>query len=188
MNYITHYYRVGDRPFKSLSTLSQDKAIEVIQRFNSEEALVYRRFKNPKKYLEERKTTENWIRHEFIKKGGKPAKGHPHYLVLVESEYIYEGYNRNCEKIHIPISSIDKAKISFTYPDSMISYWLAKSKKNEKFYQNKYHGRVFTFDEIIELLDEVKPTARIWEEDETRAYDFFIEAQLWSDDPILNYI
>ncbi len=188
MNFLTHYYKKGDQPFRSISELSKIEALRHISQYDPEEALVYRRFHNPEKYLEERNATEIWLYEEFKNKGGRPEKLFPYYLVLGESDYIFKGYNENCNIISIPIEQIDESKISFTYPDSMVSYWLKDQKSSEKYFQSKYHGVVFTLDEIFDLLREVEHFERVWEDEETRAFDFFVEAQLWTESPILGFL
>lgn len=186
MDFLSHYYKKDELPFRSLSELSQEEALAQINNYDPGEALVYRRFKNPHKYLEDRKKTEHWLYSEFNSKGGAPDKVFPHYLVLGESGYIFDGYNGECNKVTIPIDQIDKTKVSFTYPDSMVSYWLRDQKSSEAYFQPNYHGIVFTLDEVFELLDKVGHYEKVWESEETRSFDFFVEAQLWSDNPILD--
>jgi GrpB-like predicted nucleotidyltransferase (UPF0157 family) len=188
LSFLTHYHNPDDQPFQSLSTLSTDEALKIIGKFDPESADVYKRFKNPEKYLSERSEVEGWIRSEFIKKGGQPENLFPYYLVLGTSSYIYEGYNKNCSKIEISLSDLDLNKVSFTYTDSMVSYWLANKKKDEIYFEPEYHGKVFTYEEILQLIDKFGHPSDEWKEDITRSYDFFIEAQVWYDEPVRKFI
>lgn len=186
-NYLTHYYHKDENPFRTISSLSDDEAMKVIGKYDPSEALVYRRFKDPIKYLKERRTTELWLRDEFIKLGGKPVNKWPYYLVLGRSSYIFDGYNGECREIKLPMSEIDLEQVSFTYPDSMVSFWLSQ-RQDEEYYQPKYHGKVFTFDGIKKISADIKHEDNIWEKDKSRAFDFFVEAQIWSDEIIDSYI
>jgi hypothetical protein len=185
--YLTHYYHPDYPPFQSLSSLCTNEALKIIGKFDPESALVYRRFKQPEKYLSERRVVEEWIRNEFLKKGGQPENLFPYYLVLGTSSYIYEGYNKQCSKIEISLSDLDLNKVSFTFPDSMVSYWLANNKREEIYFRPEYHGKVFTYDELVQLIDKSGHPSDEWKQDVTRSYDFFIEAQIWYDEPIRKF-
>jgi hypothetical protein len=188
LSFLTHYYNPNDLPFQSLSSLCTVEALNIIRKFEYKSAVVYKRFKNPEKYLSDRKEVEGWIREEFIKKGGQPENHYPYYLVLGSSSYIYEGYNKNCSTIEVSLRDLDLNKVSFTYPDSMVSYWLASTKKEEIYFRPEYHGKVFVYKEIVQLLDKIGHSSNILKEDRTRVYDFFIEAQVWYDGPIKRII
>jgi hypothetical protein len=184
---LTHYYHKEELPFRSLSVLNREEALTIMIQLQTKEGTVYRRFKEPSKYLEARITTEKWLKEEFIIKGGDPKSLFPLYMVIENSTWIEEGYNGQSKKIQIPVSEFDSKEISFTYPDSMVSYWL-KDKKQEPFYQPEYHGQVFRLDEIHHLLKRFGLPVTEWKLEETRKYDIFIEAQIWNEQTILNYI
>jgi hypothetical protein len=82
---LTHYYDRADRPFQSLSALSDQDALEKISILQQRQGLVYRRFNNPENYLKLRRETEIWLRNEFINKGGKPESNYPYYFVVDRS-------------------------------------------------------------------------------------------------------
>ena len=46
------------------------------------------RFKDPLGYLHDRQRTEQWVRAEFIAKGGQPVEPYPIYMVLGFSPWI----------------------------------------------------------------------------------------------------
>ncbi len=179
---LTHYHHKSDRPFQTLSSVSDEKALNIITSLKERSGSVYRRFARPAEYLSHRRATESWLRSEFIKKGGKPIAKYPQYFVVNLSAWIEEGYDGQCKTIQIPISAFDPDRVSFTYPDSMISYWL-KSQTERDFYQPEYHGKVFGMREIHEIIDRFGIPDREWETDPTRKYDLFIEAQVWESIP-----
>ncbi len=176
---LTHYYDRADRPFQSLSALSDRDALKIISNLQQRNGLVYRRFKNPENYLKFRRETETWLRNEFIDKGGKPASSYPCYFVINRSIWIETGYAGNFNKLEIPISDFDLQQISFTYPDSMVSYWL-KTQTDKNYHQSEYHGRVFLLDEILKLINRLGIPDREWQTQSHRKYDLFIEAQVWN--------
>jgi hypothetical protein len=176
---LTHYYHQNERPFQSLSALSDRDALEIISSLQGRAGLVYRRFNNPESYLKLRRETENWLRNEFINKGGKPKSNYPHYFVVDRSTWIEAGYNGHFDRIEMPITSIDPEQISFTYPDSMVSYWL-QTQTDKDYYRSEYHGRVFSLAETTQLIDRFGIPDREWETQANRKYDLFIEAQVWN--------
>jgi hypothetical protein len=178
---LTHYYHQNDRPFQSLSALTDRAALTVVANLQHRQGLVYRRFKDPEHYLQLRRETERWLRTEFIKKGGKPVANYPQYFTVGRAVWIESGYNGNFERIQIPLTAFNAEQISFTYPDSMVSYWL-QSRSDREYYQPEYHGRVFSIDEITEIIDRFGIPDREWQDLPQRKYDLFIEAQVWSDD------
>ncbi|NEU73067.1 hypothetical protein PI95_010970 [Hassallia byssoidea VB512170] len=184
---LTHYYHKEEPPFRSLSVLNIEEALTIATQLQAKEGSVYRRFKQPKKYLEARIATEKWLKEEFINKGGEPKTSFPFYMVIENSTWIEEGYNGQSKKIQISVSEFNLKEISFTYPDSMISYWL-KDKKQEPFYQPDYHGQVFRLDEIVQIIKKSGIPVEEWKLEKTRKYDIFIEAQIWNEQGILNYL
>ena len=178
---LTHYYALAARPFQSLSALDDRAALDIIYSLKERAGGVYRRFEHPESYLKSRRETERWLRTEFIRKGGKPVSDYPHYFVIDRSIWIEEGYAGHSNKIEVPITSFDPEQISFTYPDSMVSYWL-QSQSDKDYYQPEYHGRVFTLAEIEEIIDRFGIPLREWQFEPNRQYDLFIEAQVWNSD------
>ncbi|PCJ15088.1 MAG: hypothetical protein COB02_18385 [Candidatus Cloacimonadota bacterium] len=152
--------------------------LDLARKFTSKTELFYRRFKDPEKYLRERRLTELWLKEEFIKKGGNPKDGFPIYFILGNSPYIYDGYDKKCNVLEMGLDQIPENQLSFTFPDSMVSKWLA-TQKDKIFYQKKYHGQVFTKNEILNILNEISIPTHEWKTQANRKYDFFIEAQIW---------
>jgi hypothetical protein len=179
---LTHYHHKNDAPFQNLSSLAEEEALNVISTLRDRTGLVYRRFRNPKQYLKQRREAESWVRQEFIKKGGQPASVYPHYFVIEGARWIKAGYNEESLALQFPVSAFQPEQISFTYPDSMISYWL-KSQTDQVFYRPEYHGQVFVLSEISKVIDAFGIPAEEWQTEETRKYDLFIEAQVWTSIP-----
>lgn len=179
---LTHYYHKAEKPFQTLSALPDHEALELMSQLKEREGEVYHRFKNPQKYLRHRRATESWLHREFIQKGGKPTLSYPKYFSLGPALWMEEGYNNQSKVVQLPLSSVCSTKISFTYPDSMVSYWL-RTQAGQKFYQPAYHGKVFTMSEILGLVEYYGMPNSVWRTDSTRKHDIFIEAQLWDDIP-----
>jgi hypothetical protein len=175
---LTHYFGKTDRPFQSLSSLSDAAALQVIGNFGDRSGAVYHRFQNPQKYLAQRRLTESWLRQEFIQKGGQPVLAYPHYFVVDRSIWIEEGFNGQFEMVSRSSLDFPATQISFTYSDSMVSYWL-QSQIDQDFYHAEYHGQVFTSSEIKGVIDLFGIPQAEWRSVPTRKYDFFIEAQVW---------
>lgn len=179
---LTHYYHEDDKPFRTLSSLPENAALKVIAKLSDRTGAVYRRFRNPQAYLRQRQETEVWLRQEFMRKGGQPVSRFPQYFTVEKAVWIEEGFNGKSCQVQIPLSAFSLRHVSFTYPDSMVSYWL-KSQAHEKFYRPEYHGQVFVLDEICNIVDKFGIPVEEWRTDEFRKYDFFIEAQVWIDIP-----
>jgi hypothetical protein len=179
---LTHYHHENDAPFQSLSALTNEAALNVIANLRDREGWVYRRFRHPEQYLQQRRKTESWVRQEFIQKGGQPISAYPHYFVIERAKWIEEGYGGECCVVQFPISAFRSEHVSFTYPDSMISDWL-KHQINQPFYRPEYHGQVFGLSEISKIIDEFGIPDEEWRTEKTRQYDLFIEAQVWTSIP-----
>jgi hypothetical protein len=149
---LTHYYHQDDKPFQTLSSLSEQEAVSIISSLHDRVGAVYQRFRNPAQYLQQRHETERWVRAEFVQKGGKPISQYPQYFVIDRSLWIEDGYNGKSRSIQMPISAFNPDTVSFTYPDSMITYWL-KSQTAQVFYHSEYHGRIFTLSEILKIIE-----------------------------------
>lgn len=147
VEYLTHYYKRGTLPFRSLSGLSQAEAVQKMEELY-DDSPVFSRFSEPIQYLEDRLEIEKWLREEFIQKGGRPQHDYPLYAVLGSSEGIGQYASRyDLEQVCMPISVFDEMEISFTVPDSMASFGFARGKP-EEYYLPKFHGHVFTLSEI----------------------------------------
>ncbi|MEG3956387.1 hypothetical protein [Microcoleus sp. herbarium2] len=179
---LTHYHHKDDAPFQTLSSLADEDALSVISNLRDRAGSVYRRFRDPEKYLKQRREAERWVRQAFISKGGQPISAYPHYFVVERAVWIKEGYNGQSRAVQFPVSVFQSEQVSFTYPDSMISYWL-QSQTDQVFYRPEYHCQVFVLSEICEMIDAFGIPSEEWRTEAARRYDLFIEAQVWTNIP-----
>ena len=138
-------------------------------------------------YLQFRPYVERVIYDRFLEKGGKPQLRAPRYMTLGPTSWFSNWYE-NPEVISIPLDAIPHDVISFTYPDSMMSYLIAED-RFEPFSKFKmpYHGDIYRLNEIAEVVaeygmpDEEDP-------DNIEHGNRIIEAQIWDLAPLLPYI
>ena len=184
---ITHYFRRGTPPFRSLSTLSDNKAVDIMNSL-CDESLFGSRFKNPVQYLQNRRRSEKWVREEFILKGGQPILDYPIYFVLGESRWLIEhspDISLHTE-IQICLSDFEEGDVSFTYPDSMISFRFGNEKPAD-FYLPEFHGKVFTRNEILSIVKSKGNPEKDWQTYLPPTLAPYIEAQVWNPNPLLKY-
>jgi hypothetical protein len=179
IDYVTHFYMRETGPFQSLSTLPDEEAIKIMEAL-CDDTHFGARFKDPMGYLQNRKATEKWVREGFIAKGGRPQDPYPIAMVLGSSKWLEEttpatGSGAN---IRIPLSIFTEDDISFTYPDSMISFWFGREKPTE-YYQPELHGIVFTLPEILAMVVEKGIPEEAWETNLPDDLAPYIEAQVW---------
>ncbi len=181
--FITHYYRRGSPPFRSLSSLPDDEAVEIMCRL-ADDTPFGERFKDPLGYLANRRRSEAWVREAFIKKGGKPRLVYPVYCVLGESQWLVKNSPDKSfhQEIRIDLAAFNPGDVSFTYPDSMISYWLDHDRSSE-FYMPEFHGKVFTRQEILAIVDHMGNPESDWGSKLPPRLAPYIEAQVWTDIP-----
>ncbi|RXZ77455.1 hypothetical protein EBB07_31320 [Paenibacillaceae bacterium] len=184
VEYITHYY--NSVPFRSLSALTKSEALSIMKEL-CDDTPFFERFKQPDQYRENRIEAENWLRDKFMEKGGTPKELYPYYSVLGSSDWI-ENFSLSAgietNKIQIPISIFDEGDISFTLPDSMVSFWIGRDKP-EAYYNPNYHGQVFTLQDVrtimtVELmnnLESMHPAGTIP----------YVEAQIWNHEVAKKY-
>ncbi len=184
---LTHYYRRGTPPFRSLSTLPDEEALRLMTAL-CDDTPFGERFKDPLNYLHQRRQTEGWVRAAFAAKGGQPVEPYPIYMVLGFSTWIERAVPDTFETtaIRFPLSAFAEGDVSFTYPDSMISHWLGTEKPIE-YYQPAYHGKVFTRSEILAIVAARGLPEAGWEPCLPDHLAPYIEAQVWNREPLLAY-
>ncbi|MFD0696360.1 hypothetical protein ACFQZT_20045 [Paenibacillus sp. GCM10027628] len=186
---MTHYFLRGKLPFQSLSALSEPEALKIMANLCDDSPMLSR-FKSPVKYMEDRRETEKWLRDTFIEKGGQPEAAYPFYAVLGTSYWIEKhsaDYGTEIDRISIPISIFDEHDITFTYPDSMVSYTTWKYKSTPH-YQAEYHGHVFKHSEVkTRLINNIK---ELFGERWTFSEEVlpYIEAQKWNHKKVLTFV
>lgn len=187
IDFITHYYNTDNPPFLSLSALPEHKAIEIMKSLY-DDTPYGERFKHPAQYLAKRKMAEQWVRSGLIAKGGKPKAHYPIPAVLGTSKWIVKNAPdpEKHGEIQIPLSVFTKDDISFTYPDSMISYWFGLEKP-EAFFHPDLHGIIFTLPEILSIVEQKGMPEEDWDTKLTEQLAPYIEAQIWNHALLNNY-
>jgi hypothetical protein len=145
IDYLTHYYKLGTQPFQSLSALTDEEAEGIMQGL-SDDTPYGARFKDPLGYMRDRRQTEQWVRDQFIAKGGQPRASYPIPMVLGSSPWIMKNAPDPAAhgEIRIPLSVFTEQDVSFTYPDSMISLWFGRDKPPE-YYSLRFTERSLRF-------------------------------------------
>lgn len=176
---LTHYFMKGTRPFLSLTKLDYNEACVIADRLKPNSGRAFRRFNNFEWYFKERLITEDWLFNEFISKGGQPKTRHPIYFVLGESPHLEEAYGASYSSVKVALDDIDPLEISFTYPDSMATRFIA-GETEAVHYNSQYHGKLFTKQGIFDVINKCGMPGEEWRTDPTRRFDYFIEAQVWN--------
>ena len=164
-DFIIHYSR--NEPFRSMTRLSIDKRAEIINDLNETNAWGINRFSDPE-YLDRRMLTEQKMRAEFIKRGGKPELMHPIYFFLGRNNQ-FEKHDRNIGYI-ISLKDLHSNLISFTYGDSMLAFHEDYRIQSGEKYNNPLCGRLFQIHELEDLFMDINYP---------RHDPLSIEVQLW---------
>jgi hypothetical protein len=184
-DYLVHYYKRPGGPFRSLSLLPDEEALQIMRTL-ADDTIFGARFKDPEWYLSARRQTEQWTRSAFIAKGGTPRVSAPVYMTLGRSPWIEAGGKSDDPyPIMVPLSIFAEGDVSFTYPDSMISRWFETDRPPE-YYQPGLHGHVFTRSEILALVEQKGPPEKGWAPDFPPGLAPYIEAQVWNLEPLKN--
>lgn len=187
VDYLTHYYPNDTGPFQSLSALPDEKAIKIMKEL-CDDTPYGARFKDPIRYLQNRKETEQWVREGFIAKGGRPKESYPIPMVLGSSQWMMANApkQKGGTEIRIPLSILTEYDISFTYPDSMISRWFGREKPAE-LYRPDLHGKIFTLSEILSIVDLMGLPEENWKTKMPGNLAPYIEAQIWKHELLIDY-
>jgi hypothetical protein len=187
IDFLTYYYRRGTEPFRSLSALPDEEAIRIMEHL-CDNTPFGSRFKDPVQYMHIRRQTEQWVREEFIAKGGRPRELYPIPMVLGASKWMVKISPDPAAhgEIRIPLTVFTEFDVSFTYPDSMISLWFGREKPSE-YYQPEYHGKVFTVSEILSIVREKGLPEEEWETNLPGYLAPYIEAQVWNHELLVAY-
>jgi len=187
---VTHYYLAGRQPFLSLSELPDAELGAVLADLRTlrDTGRQHRPF-GPR-YMNLRHRTEARLRELFIAAGGQPDRTAPHYFVLGESSW-YRGLAANMALAQLPLSALPPTQTSITCPDSFTAMGLVAQFGIGR-ETRPYHGRVFLLGELADLVDEFGIPDPAWDgnyqEWATWPAEPYIEVQLWSDQPIADYL
>ena len=149
---ITHYFRRGTPPFRSLSSLSDNKAVDIMKSLY-DETLFGRRFKDPAQYLQNRRLIRKKGKRGIHIKGRPADFGLPYLFCVGKSRWLIEHSPDSSlhMEIQICLSDFEEEDVSFTYPDSMISFRFGNEKPVD-FSLPEFHGKVFTRNEILSIV------------------------------------
>ncbi len=156
-----------------------------------EGSVFWERFEDPNLYLQLRRQIEQWLYQEFIAKGGAPQQPYPIYMMLGRSKWLLTAIDAATQatttEIQVPLSLFQEDEVSFTYPDSMISFLVANQKESE-YYLPNYHGKLFTLSEIISIVQANGLPGEKWGTNLPSHLANYIEAQIWNQKPLLEYM
>lgn len=183
VNHLTHFYRKGSLPFRSLSALPDEEALRIMTDLYLEGSTIWERFKDPLDYLLARQDTEEWLRQEFISRDGQPQDPNPIYMIFGRTPWLDKHGDpatlATTEEIDVPLTLFSAQDISFTYPDSMITRFLAEQKEADYFLP-MFHGKLFTLPEIVEIVRSQGLPGISWGCNLPDVYPNYIEAQVWN--------
>jgi hypothetical protein len=190
IEYLLHFYKSGTEPFRSLSALADREAMQIMQDLYIEGSVFWERFKDPNQYLRTRRQIEQWLHQEFIAKGGAPQQPYPIYMILGRSKWLLTAADAathaTTTEIQVPLSLFQECDVSFTYPDSMVSF-LAANQKESEYYLPEYHGKLFTLSEILSIVESNGLPGERWGTNLPSFLANYIEAQVWNQKPLLKY-
>ena len=186
--YLYHYFEKERGPFISLSDLPNDEVQKLIDKYRVEDVASGHKTVVGSVYSDDnigiRRNQEYMTRTTFIEKGGKPIRQFPYYMILGNEDTTFQtglkGWYKNGDSIKILVEEFDMSTISFTYGDQCQT---VNPSELENFKDNKYRPPVYTYGEILEVINErgwLFVAEKDWSE------PWYVEAQVWSDDATLN--
>jgi hypothetical protein len=174
--YLSHYYEAEKGSFLNLSHVSLPDAeamLDVIRRCGN----VFASQRSPD-YLQIRRELESRVRELFIAKGGKPELERPHYMILGSCPWLLDWYVEGRE-LQIPLDRFALEAVSFTYGDTFPAMRYPDGKP--------YRRQVYTLAELPTLVLK-HGLPQEWNSDGSLGPDRYIEAQVWSDQPVKAYL
>lgn len=162
----------------SLTALPAEQRILILEKIKSErpESMCAKR---DLEYIEKRCRCEAILKKEFIAKGGIVEIDSPHYMVVEHSPWLSTWYEEG-DFLKIPIEEFDVRKISFTYGDSMPTFSPLVNDGKE------YRKQVYTYEEILQIINKYG-LPQDWNDDGAHGPERYIEAHIWTDEPVLSY-
>lgn len=177
--FLYHYFDKSIGPFKNLSDLSMEEANKVLHEIASTKPNVQCAKRSPD-YMQARTHYENILRREFLKKGGVIQRAVPHYMVVEHSPWLSSWYE-NSAFLKIPIEEFNLQTVSFTYGDSHPTF---SDRVNDG---KEYRKKLYTYDEILKIIEKYG-LPQEWNEDGRYGPERYIEAHIWSDETIGQYV
>jgi hypothetical protein len=181
-DFVTHYYLAAKQPFLNLSELNGTELEAVRLDLQARREVHGNKRPFGRKYMELRRQTEAKMYALFLAAGGKPQRLVPHYFVLGRSPW-FEGHAPDTRSVVLAISALPDDATSFTYPDSFESMALGP-RFGLKYEPRPYHEKMFRLSE----LPDVVATFGLPSDPGDQPFGRYIEVQLWSDDPVREYL
>ena len=136
-------------------------------------------------YLERRTRVEAWPLAGRTRQLGKPALEHPIDFFLGDMADARDPIRPR--SLRVPLAAFARDMVTFTYPDSMTNFEIA-AQAPDGAQRRDYHGKIFTLDEIREVVAaHGRPDAR-WLIGESGTPDRFIEVRVWDESPIRRFL
>lgn len=171
-----HYYEASKGPFLNLSDFPLEEAERILDEMRQKgEGFASRRNAD---YLQIRRALEKKVRQLFIAKGGKPKRERPHYMILGACPWLIDWY-KDGRDLCVPLSAFQAESVSFTYGDTFPAMRYQDGKP--------YRGQVYKLDELPWLI-RLHGLPQEWNPDGEFGPDRYIEAQVWDDAPIKQYL
>jgi hypothetical protein len=187
---LLHLYKRGAEPFRTLSALQEEEAVAIMRSLYVPGSIFWERFEDPLAYLRLRKQIEQNVREGFIAKGGRPGEAHPIYMAFGRSRWMQTGLDAvtlaTTAEVEVPLSLFRECDVSFTYPDSMVSYFLAMETEAD-YYLPEFYGKVFTLTEIRSIVESSGLPGELWGNRLPGSTPNYVEAQVWNHAPLLEY-
>lgn len=177
--YLYHYFDIRTGPFRSLTKLKPEEAKEVLEKIKAERPDSFCA-QRKEEYIEKRRSCEAVLRKEFAAKGGILEIESPHYMTLGYSPWLYSWYEQP-EFIKIPVEEFDLRTVSFTYGDSMPAF---SDRVNDG---KEYRKKLYIYEEILEVIAKYG-MPQDWNDDGKLGPERYIEAHVWSDRTIKQYL
>ena len=181
--YATHYYRGDRKPFQNLSEVEDGDVDAVLATLAGGSR---RRF-GPR-YLALRRATEAKARDLFIRAGGRPIRTHPHYFVLGPSPW-FAGLYDDPQEVRVPLSELPPEATSFTWTDSITALGLGTGLGVPQPPEPSKRA-LYRLDQLsLATADTPLPSSGdAYEGYQQQLVDYYVEIQLWTDDPVAQFV
>lgn len=174
--FLYHYFDKTNGPFRNLSSLPIEKALDISNQIKQEgNSFASQRSDD---YLLIRRDLETLARDRFAGKGGKPNNSFPHYMTLEACDWLQTWY-ADPDWITIDLDEFDETSISFTYGDLFPTM---------RYQDNKaYRKQIYTKKEIMKVIEEFG-LPQEWNRKGDKGPDRYIEVQVWDNEVIKRFI
>jgi hypothetical protein len=174
--HLYHYYEQARGPFRNLSDLPLAEAERILDDIRLEGRVFASR--RTRDYLTVRRGLEERVRALFIAKGGSPRRTRPHYLIVGPCPWLLDWYEDG-RALSIPLAAFDPLVVSFTYGDTFPAMRFPDGRP--------YRGQVYTVAELPGLIRRYG-LPQEWNPDGDLGPDRYIEAQVWDDGPLRQWV